>query len=492
MLCSKCGYEIKEETNFCPMCGTPAGAAKAVQLAPAVDALQAKYPLALPPNTILAGQYLIEKVLGQGGFGITYLAFDHKNKKKVAIKEYFPEGLVTRMGRTSVTPFSGERGDNFLYGKDSFLQEAETLAQFIGNKGIVCVYSYFEEYGTAYYVMEYVEGISFGSYIKQHGGRLSVEEAKNLLLPVMDSLAVVHSKGVIHRDVAPDNILISNDGTVKLLDFGAARYSLGDRSRSLDVILKHGYAPKEQYTRRSKQGPFTDVYALGATFYYAVTGKCPPDSIERMDKDELIPPSALGVKIRQHDEEVLLTALRINAADRFQNMIEFINALYPSRILSVRKSNPEITSTEIFPTNIPVRTSGGDDNKNKEKKYKTSIVRKVENPARNEQKSPVVQQRNTNNEKQCRYALDDLRRKVMNAKKHDRLMIFKKKESVNDKVFVMWKNDVDVFLKDFIAKNDDIAMEVFLILPCKATYGVIKSLNKSVGLQIEQKYNDLT
>lgn len=224
-----------------------------------------KYPLALPPGSVLAGQYIIEQVLGQGGFGITYMAKDHKSGAKVAVKEFFPDAMATRT-QTTVTAFAGERGESFAYGKTCFLKEAETLAEFIGNPNIVQVYSYFEENGTAYFVMDFVEGISFEQYIREHGGRVGYEEAEKILLPVMDALAAVHSRGIIHRDVTPDNIYITRDGTVRLLDFGAARYSLGDRSRSLDVVLKHGFAPKEQYTRHGKQEPYTDVYTLGRVF----------------------------------------------------------------------------------------------------------------------------------------------------------------------------------------------------------------------------------
>ena len=291
-----------------------------------------KYPLALPENTVLAGQYIIQKTLGQGGFGITYKALDRVTGRFVAIKEYFPDSMATRThGETTVMPFSGDRGDNYAYGKECFLQEAETLAQFIGNDNIVRIYSYFEEYGTAYFVMDFIEGKSLDEYIKQQGGRLSYEETVNILIPVMDALSVVHAKGIVHRDISPDNIFITADGSVKLIDFGAARQSLGDKSQSLDVILKHGFAPKEQYTRRGKQGPFTDIYALGATFYFALTGKKPPDSLERLDEDEIIPPSALGVKLPREAEDAILMSLNVQPADRFQSMEAFKNAMLLER-----------------------------------------------------------------------------------------------------------------------------------------------------------------
>ncbi|MCM1104975.1 MAG: serine/threonine protein kinase [Clostridium sp.] len=311
------------------------------------------YPLALPKGTVLAGQYIIEQTLGQGGFGITYRATDHKTGQTVAVKEFFPDSMATRTTKTTVSAFSGERAESFAYGKGCFLQEAETLAQFIGNEGIVRVFSYFEENGTAYFVMEFIEGTSFDAYLRKHGGKVPYEEAEAILLPVMDALAAVHAKGIVHRDVTPDNIYITKDGKVKLLDFGAARYSLGDKSRSLDVVLKHGFAPKEQYTRHGRQGPFTDVYTVGASFYFAITGRRPPDSIDRMDEDELIPPSRLGVKIAPEKEDALLTAMSVQPANRYQTMGAFRQALMEAPAERMATTAAGQAGAEAHPIPIP-------------------------------------------------------------------------------------------------------------------------------------------
>lgn len=312
--CYNCFQSMPDGAAVCPSCGYNA------------SAQTDKYPMALPPGTVLNGRYILGRVLGQGGFGITYVAQDHKTGSLVAVKEYFPDTMAARTGGPSVSAYTGQREENFLYGKECFLNEAKTLAEFIGNPNIVRVHSYFEENNTAYFVMDYVQGTSLQDYLKQRG-RLSWEETKHILEPVIGALASVHSRGVIHRDVTPDNIYITNDGTVKLLDFGAARYSLGDKSRSLDVVLKHGYAPREQYSRHGRQGPYTDVYALGATFYYCLTGRLPPDSIDRQDEDEFILPSSLGVKIPPEAEDALCKALAVSAQDRFQSMSEFYLAL---------------------------------------------------------------------------------------------------------------------------------------------------------------------
>ena len=287
-----------------------------------------KYPAALSKGSILAGQYIIQNVLGQGGFGITYLAEDIQLKVNVAVKEFFPESLVMRQSETpTVTAYSGGRLENFRYGIQSFLEEARVLAQFQGDPNIVGVRSYFEENGTAYFVMDYVEGINFKTYIQEHGGRLSWDETWEILSPVMDALSTVHRKGVIHRDVTPDNILIASDHTVKLLDFGAARYNVGDRSQSMDVVLKAGYAPKEQYTRKGRQGPYTDVYSVAACFYAALCGYLPPESLDRMEEDDLVPLSTRGVKLPEDAEKAILIGLEVNPADRFQTMEAFKYAL---------------------------------------------------------------------------------------------------------------------------------------------------------------------
>lgn len=312
VICYNCFKEIPDDSECCPFCGFDK------------EKNREKFPQALPFGSILSGRYITGRVLGQGGFGITYVATDHKTKSLVAIKEFFPDAMAVRSSAISVSPYSGERGENFAYGKETFLQEAKTMAEFIGNPNIVRVHSYFEENGTAYFVMEYVVGKSFQQMIDEKGGKISWEEAVNVIAPVLNALAAVHSKGIVHRDVTPDNICITSGGAVKLLDFGAARYSLGDVSRSLDVVLKHGFAPKEQYSRWGKQGPYTDIYCVAASLYYALTGHKPPDAIDRMEHDELIPPSALGVRITREQENILLKALSVSPADRYQRAQDFL------------------------------------------------------------------------------------------------------------------------------------------------------------------------
>ena len=352
MICYHC-FQEKGNTPVCPYCGYNA------------DEDRDRFPMALPAGIPLGDYYLLGRVLGQGGFGITYIAKDTKRGNRVAIKEYFPDSMATRSATNTVSPYSGERGQGFIYGKQCFLDEAKTLATFVGNPHIVRVYRYFEDNGTAYFVMEYVEGDSLKDYLKKHNRKISFEEAKRILVPVMDALEVVHSKGIVHRDISPDNIIITKDGGVKLLDFGAARYSIGDMSRSLDVVLKHGYAPREQYSRHGRQGPFTDVYSLAATFYRAITGIVPQESIDRMDNDQLVTPRYYCSDLTPQGEFALFKALAVQPADRFQTTREFKECMLttapvpPAQFKSapVPGAQPPQTQTSGSPSGASLRQS---------------------------------------------------------------------------------------------------------------------------------------
>ncbi len=279
-------------------------------------------PPALALGTLLDGRYRIGRVLGHGGFGITYLARDENLQLRLAIKEYLPRDCATRApDGVSLAIYSGQAGEQFAYGLDRFLDEARALARFDQHPGVVTVKSFFRAHGTGYCVMDYVEGLTLKQYLeRQPGGRIPVEQAWRLLQPVMDALRAVHKEGLLHRDLAPDNIYITRDGRVKLLDFGAARFAAGEHSRSLSIILKPGYAPEEQYRSRGKQGPWTDVYGLAATLYRAIIGTVPPEALDRLDQDDLVAPSRLGIAITAGQEAVLLKALAVKAAARYPTM----------------------------------------------------------------------------------------------------------------------------------------------------------------------------
>ena len=315
-LCYQCFQGRPPEPGPCPHCGfDPA-------------AWQGKYPLALPMGSILAGRYLVGRVLGQGGFGITYVAKDLVTDERVAIKEYMPEGIALRApGVTQVTALSHQQEESYRYGMTKFLEEARTLAAFQSDPHIVAVKSYFEENGTAYFAMEYLDGGSLKDYLQQKGGRIDCEQAMHIMEPILCALEAVHKVNIVHRDVSPDNIYLCSDGAVKLIDFGAARGVMGERSRSMSVILKQGYAPIEQYLRRGKIGPWTDIYAVAATLYRCITGILPPDAPSRMENDELVPPTALVGGLTPDFEDALLKGLACRAEDRWQSVGDFRAAL---------------------------------------------------------------------------------------------------------------------------------------------------------------------
>ena len=322
-LCYNCFQQVTDPSAPCPHCGFD------------LEENRQKFPVALRAGTVLNNRYIVGRVLGQGGFGITYVAFDTQLQAKVAVKEYMPSDMATRVEGTTVSIMMDTRAEDFTYGAERFQEEARTLAKFIGHPNIAGVSSYFDENETSYFVMDYIEGVSFKSYIANNGGKVSVDETLNVMIPVLRALTAVHAEGFIHRDVTPDNIYISKDGNVKLLDFGSARYCIGDKSKSLDVILKVGYAPKEQYIRRGRQGPYTDVYSCAACFYAALTGYLPPESLERLDHDELVPVSQAGVEVPEWLDKAILKGLAVQPEDRFQSAAEFLDAIENQLVVDV-------------------------------------------------------------------------------------------------------------------------------------------------------------
>lgn len=312
--------------------------------------------LYLPPDSVLVEKYQIGRVLGQGGFGITYLGWDLNLDMKLAIKEFFPQGLVSRLpGQSRVITLAGTESHQFAFWQERFLQEAKTLARFEQHPNIISVRDYFKANNTAYMIMSYVEGQTLEAYLKQAGGKLTYSKAIEIMMPVMDALREVHEVGIMHRDISPDNIFIDNRGRVVLLDFGAARQELRDISKSISVILKAGYAPEEQYRSRGKQGPWTDVYAVAATIYHLITGKVPPESIDRMAEEVLIAPSELGVDITPGQEKRFLKALAVKAQDRYRGMEEFQAELLDSRIITLVTTDADKNNCPYCGETVEVR-----------------------------------------------------------------------------------------------------------------------------------------
>lgn len=312
--CMGCMAEIGEEERICRYCGYQKG----------TDVKEAYYLL---PGSVLKKKYLIGRVLGYGGFGVTYIGWDHVLQRKVAVKEYLPSDFATRSyGSKRVTVFSGEAAQQFQAGLESFLYEARRLAKFNPVAETVDIYDCFEENGSGYIVMEYLDGLTVKEVLRKRK-RISVEQARAIALSVLRGLAAVHKEGIIHRDIAPDNIFLTKAGQVKILDFGAARYATAVQSKSLSVILKPGFAPEEQYRSRGEQGPWTDVYALGATLYCMITGRRPEESIQRLAEDHVKPPSELGIAIDPNIENAIMNSLNVRKEYRIQDADSFYRAL---------------------------------------------------------------------------------------------------------------------------------------------------------------------
>jgi TPR repeat protein/serine/threonine protein kinase len=312
----------------------------------------------LPSGTELNNRYKILRILGHGGFGITYAAIDNILNVQVAVKEYFPSQFATRAeGQTRVDVLTGERQGYYEHGLKKYLEEAQAIAQFSHHVNIVSARDYFEANHTAYMVMEYIEGVTLKAYLEQRHDRIPFEEAREIMLPVMSALGEVHLAGMLHRDISPDNIYLTTTRQVKVLDFGAARYYAGEHSRSLSVILKPGYAPEEQYRSSGKQGAWTDVYATGATFYRLITGKTPPEALDRKEEDTLEPPSKLGIFIPAKAEEAILKSLAINAGQRFQNIAEFQAALADKTPLPEPLTGTILEPFQAKPAEAPVKVA---------------------------------------------------------------------------------------------------------------------------------------
>jgi uncharacterized repeat protein (TIGR02543 family) len=319
-LCMGCMELFDTNLGVCPHCGYIYG-------------MGAEEPVFLEPGTVLAGRYYVGRALGHGSFGVTYIGWDAKLEQKVAIKEFLPSEFSTRMpGKTMVTILAGKKSEQFLDGKRKFINEARKLAKFHSEPGIVKVFDSFEENDSAYIVMELLEGRTLTDCLKEYG-TIQENTAIDLLRPVMESLQVVHSEGIIHRDISPDNIFVCNSGEVKLIDFGAARYATTSHTRTITTIIKSGYSPEEQYRSSGDQGPHTDVYALGATLYKMITGKTPPDGYERrtmyetQGKDLLKSPAEYQKSISRVHEVAILNAMNIQIQDRTPDVASFIQEL---------------------------------------------------------------------------------------------------------------------------------------------------------------------
>ena len=309
-ICENCFAETTEA--ICPVCGYDSGSS-------------AGDPTLLAPGSVLLGKYVIGTVIGKGGFGVTYLAFDTASEKRVAIKEYFPYVAARRSSDSpTVTAASEDSRETFELGAEKFYEEAKLISRFNGNPNIVEVYEYFYENDTVYLVMEYLCGQTLKEYIRDKGV-LTASQALHIAKGIGNALAVAHKASVLHRDITPDNIILCSDGKVKLIDFGAARQVIAEYSQNFSVILKPGFAPLEQYHKKGNQGPWTDIYALGATLYFGLTGDIPEDPMARFEDDDTFRENLFDI-----DSElwrVIQKATSLKKDDRYKDVEELLNDL---------------------------------------------------------------------------------------------------------------------------------------------------------------------
>ena len=348
-LCPGCMAVLDEPDLPCPLCGFD-------------KTTYAPSPRSLRPFTILSGKYLVGKVIGEGGFGITYIGFNLDTELPVAIKEYFPSELATRdiTAGNALSIFAGESQQLYKEGLEKYLREARNLTMFSDLPGIVTVKDFFYENETAYIIMEYINGITLKQHLIKVGGRMSQSEVTKMMKPVLESMIKIHETGMIHRDISPDNIMITKNNQIKLTDFGAARVCNGEDNKSITVVLKRGYAPEEQYRVKGVQGPWTDVYALCATMYKMITGITPQEALERIIEDNVEPLSKFDKDIWPEIDYAIMKGLSLRAQDRFQNVGELVDALYYSVIEKDENGNPVLVSSKEQ-SDAPVTSTVPDD-----------------------------------------------------------------------------------------------------------------------------------
>ncbi|NER48209.1 MAG: protein kinase, partial [Symploca sp. SIO1A3] len=334
--CATCGEANPDTAQICSACGTPL-------TQPEPTTLVQKLPVG---TKLQKGNYSVGKVLGQGGFGITYLGSDVRKNRPVAVKEFFLFGSCTRQGKTVQSYNPSDYQNN----RQKFLEEAQLLSQF-NHPGIVQVDTCFEENNTAYMIMEFVKGKTLAQILVEEGGVLAEQKAVRYICRAAEALDIVHQADVLHRDLKPDNIIVSDDGRVVLIDFGAARQFVADKTKTHSVILTQGYAPPEQGTPRAQRGPFTDIYALGATLYHLLTGELPIPATERLLNVDLIPPNEHdnSRSVSQTVSKAVMWAMTIKVNERPQSVTQFIEALTGQR--KAPKQNATTATTLQFNNN---------------------------------------------------------------------------------------------------------------------------------------------
>jgi len=312
MNCPICHAANPDDARVCASCGSP--------LRPSADSAER-----LAPGTALQqGNYIIQRVLGQGGFGITYLATDTKLSRDVAIKEFYPAGSF-REGE-NVRPTGAIEPAEFEATLQSFLEEARTLARF-RHPGIVNVYTVFEENNTAYMVMELLHAKNLGDLVRERGQPLKEEVALDFMRQVGDALETVHGAGLLHRDIKPENLMLCDDRRIVLIDFGTARDFASGLTRGHTVVVTPGYAPLEQYAHQAQRGAFTDIYSLAATLFFLLTAQAPPAATDRAAGVELMSPRELNPTVSQNVGDAVLWAMSLKVDVRPRSVRDFLDVL---------------------------------------------------------------------------------------------------------------------------------------------------------------------
>lgn len=342
LLCLGCMEELERPGDTCRKCGFNR-----------TEYEKNRNVHTLPSYTILAGKYLLGRVLGEGGFGITYIAWDLNRECRVAIKEYFPSGLATRDTRfgdgEALTIMPGEKAAYYRNGLKNFAEEGKNLARFQELPGIVSVRDFFQDNGTAYIVMDYVEGKNLKQYLREHYEKngehapMAEDQILEMMRPVLQALSEIHKAGIIHRDISPENIICGSDGKITLIDFGAARVATGNETRSLTIMLKHGYAPPEQYQSHGRQGAWTDIYAICATMYHMMSGYLPAESIDRVFEDSLPELNVLNPQISKTVSDIIKKGMSVRIEDRYQTVEEMCQFLYSREVVEEEKEEPQYT-----------------------------------------------------------------------------------------------------------------------------------------------------
>lgn len=319
--CKNCFKHYELTLGLCPHCGYMSGES-------------GKELYYLMPGTVLHERYIIGEAVGAGGFGITYRAWDMTLNTMIAIKEFFQPSIMTRVpGEKAVVVYSKKRTGEYKKALRLFLREARTTSLFSGDEKFCDTYDYFEENGTAYMVMEFLKGKTLKDHIKQRKENFSEEEVINIAGQLLLGLKEIHKKGIVHRDIAPDNIWVTPEGKVKILDFGAAY--LGEKeTEEVDVVLKPGFAPPEQYRGRERYASWTDIYALGATLYVMLTGAIPIEGSDR-EKEDMLPSPRELVGTSENLNNVVMRAMAVEKELRYQNTETFMNDLRAERVRSV-------------------------------------------------------------------------------------------------------------------------------------------------------------